>query len=68
MAFNKEKYNRLTVDLTDDEYAALHDIITEFASTKSAYVRKAIEEKIQRDQRVLLIRRRLELREIRKSH
>lgn len=53
MAFNGKKYVRVSVDLTKAEYATLHRITEERGATKAAYVRRAIEEKMVRDEEKL---------------
>jgi metal-responsive CopG/Arc/MetJ family transcriptional regulator len=51
MAYDRDKFRRVSVDLTHDEYRKLHRVVTERLSQKSTYIRAAISEKIALDQR-----------------
>jgi predicted DNA-binding protein len=52
MAYKPDKFTRISVDLTHEEYGRLHHMTTMTGATKMGFVRLAIEEKIDEEERI----------------
>jgi len=52
VAYRPDKFTRISVDLTHGEYGRLHEMTTKTGATKMGFVRIAIGEKLDEEERI----------------